>query len=116
MTHRYAVVIKKKFYEFDGNKLHFVEPFQGRRYSLVYFVCDKYVACNPPLRIKLRSHVDSTSPRRDFEGKIRCRTRKLVKLLLVISVSDFPVTRYPSTPTHLHEPPSSKPDTLFFEF
>ena len=44
---RRSSVIKKRFYKFDGNKLHFVKPFQGRRYSLVYFMCDKYVACTP---------------------------------------------------------------------
>ena len=52
----HVVHIKKKFFEFDGNKLHFTGPFQGCRFSLVYFVCEKFAKCNPSLRIDLRGH------------------------------------------------------------
>jgi len=28
--------------EFDGNRLHFTRPFNGERFSLVFFTCDRY--------------------------------------------------------------------------
>ena len=38
----HAVNNKEGFFEFDGNKLHYVLPFQGHRASLVYYVCAEY--------------------------------------------------------------------------
>jgi len=34
--------ISKKWCEFNGTRLHLTRPFHGTRYSLVYFVCDRY--------------------------------------------------------------------------
>lgn len=37
-----SVNIRNRWFEFDGNKLHCTEPFQGTRYTLVYFSCDRF--------------------------------------------------------------------------
>lgn len=35
---------------FDGNKLHFTLPFQGERYSIIFFTCDRYADAAAPVR------------------------------------------------------------------
>lgn len=35
--------IRGKWTHFNGNRLHFTQPFQGERFSLVYFTCSRYL-------------------------------------------------------------------------
>lgn len=35
--------IRGKWTHFNGNRLHFTQPFQGDRFSLVYFTCSRYL-------------------------------------------------------------------------
>jgi hypothetical protein len=40
---------------FDGNKLHYTKPFQGERYSLIYFASDRYKAAPNEVQDSMRS-------------------------------------------------------------
>ena len=43
-----------KWAKFNGNKLHCTKPFKGTRYSLVYYICDRYAEACPTVRESLR--------------------------------------------------------------
>eukprot|EP00445_Apocalathium_hangoei_P018342 CAMPEP_0203891616 /NCGR_PEP_ID=MMETSP0359-20131031/34880_1 /ASSEMBLY_ACC=CAM_ASM_000338 /TAXON_ID=268821 /ORGANISM="Scrippsiella Hangoei, Strain SHTV-5" /LENGTH=526 /DNA_ID=CAMNT_0050813431 /DNA_START=101 /DNA_END=1681 /DNA_ORIENTATION=+ len=46
--------IRGKWLEFTGNRLHYTRAFDGTRYSLVYYTCDRYVIATPEVRAELR--------------------------------------------------------------
>merc|ERR1719235_1130988 len=47
------VDIRKNWFEFDGNRLHFTRPFSGTRYTLIYFTCDRYAEASEDVRQRL---------------------------------------------------------------
>eukprot|EP00747_Dinoflagellata_sp_TGD_P114762 gnl/TRDRNA2_/TRDRNA2_171999_c3_seq1.p1 gnl/TRDRNA2_/TRDRNA2_171999_c3~~gnl/TRDRNA2_/TRDRNA2_171999_c3_seq1.p1 ORF type:complete len:550 (-),score=119.14 gnl/TRDRNA2_/TRDRNA2_171999_c3_seq1:149-1798(-) len=62
MEHRYKcgttlpgaeVDVRERWFEFNGNDLHFARPFTGTRYSLVFFTCDRYTATPEEVRVEL---------------------------------------------------------------
>jgi len=42
--------IKNTWTVFDGNRLHFTRPFQGERYSIIFFTSDQYASTPPNVR------------------------------------------------------------------
>lgn len=46
--------IRNRWTQFDGNRLHFTRPFNGVRYSLVYFTCDRYAESPSDVREELK--------------------------------------------------------------
>lgn len=46
--------IRNRWTRFDGNRLHFTRPFNGVRYSLVYFTCDRYAESSADVRQELK--------------------------------------------------------------
>jgi len=56
MTYKGSLVdVRDRLVEFDGNRLHCTTPFKGERYSLVYFVCDRYADASPEVRDAMQS-------------------------------------------------------------
>jgi len=47
------VDIRDRWYEFNGNRLHFTRPFVGARFSLVYFACDRLLEAPETVRREL---------------------------------------------------------------
>jgi len=46
--------IQGRWTQFNGNRLHLTRPFQGTRYSLVYFTCDRYAESAQEVREELK--------------------------------------------------------------
>lgn len=47
------VQIKDTWAMFDGNRLHFTQPFEGERYSIIFFCCDRYASTPTSARDEL---------------------------------------------------------------
>jgi len=45
--------IRNTWESFDGNQLHFTQPFTGNRYTLIYFTLDRYKETPPDMRAAL---------------------------------------------------------------
>eukprot|EP00438_Fugacium_kawagutii_P025630 Skav209733 [mRNA] locus=scaffold528:584647:592496:- [translate_table: standard] len=45
--------IHDKWVHFNGNRLHFTQPFQGDRYTLVYYTCSRYMDASSELTTAL---------------------------------------------------------------
>jgi len=66
--------------QFDGNKLHFTQPFSGNRYSVIYFTCDQYAKADKDVRTSLLSagfdfDWDSTQVEETLRQKLADRQR-----------------------------------------
>jgi hypothetical protein len=49
----YDVQCRGRWFEFDGRKLHSTREYRGNRCSLVYFICKRYAAASPTMRMGL---------------------------------------------------------------
>jgi len=70
--------IRDRWLVFDGNRLHGTQPFKGRRYSLVYFTCDRYADTPEFVQEELRG-VGFTFPWRNQRLQQKLATKRTKK-------------------------------------
>eukprot|EP00446_Apocalathium_sp_SHHI-4_P032421 CAMPEP_0177246294 /NCGR_PEP_ID=MMETSP0367-20130122/50929_1 /TAXON_ID=447022 ORGANISM="Scrippsiella hangoei-like, Strain SHHI-4" /NCGR_SAMPLE_ID=MMETSP0367 /ASSEMBLY_ACC=CAM_ASM_000362 /LENGTH=526 /DNA_ID=CAMNT_0018698297 /DNA_START=63 /DNA_END=1640 /DNA_ORIENTATION=- len=68
--------IRGKWLEFTGNRLHYTRAFDGTRYSLVYYTCDRYAIATPEVRAELRGAGFAFSWRSDALRKLVASKRR----------------------------------------